>query len=261
MKTLQEKYISSIERDERFKNVTMLDDIWVYRLKQNNLIYALYSLFEENKLEKSKQYFYNCGLLDAYRIKKYNDGIFIYDLHSISYAMLSDNLPFLKNDYAQLTFTDYYLEDVTEKRIDRTMEDHVLAGDNGCIFVHTMQQFLLGNDKLIERNLEIMHRVWFSNKNQNSVMQYDVNFFQALYEKNQSQCETILKEMVTSKIHQKRNDDPLLKKYISMPALGYAKLAWILGVEVEIKSKLIPSELLPVKPLEKYEIPYDFLKV
>ena len=70
----------------------------------------------------------------------------------------------------------------------------------------------------------------------------------------------ILQEMVSPKIHQKRNDDPLLKKYISMPALGYAKLAWILGMEVEIKSKLIPKALLPVQPLEKYEVPYDFLE-
>lgn len=45
-----------------------------------------------------------------------------------------------------------------------------------------------------------------------------------------------------------------------MPALGYAKLAWILGMEVEIKSKLIPKALLPVLPLEKYEVPYDFLE-
>lgn len=229
-------------------------------LKRCNLIFSLYSYFEEHNLAKAKQYFYVCAMLDAYRIRNYNDGLFVYDLHSIGYAMLSDNLSFIKEDYAHLSFTDFYLEDVTEKRINRTMEDHVLEGDDGCIFVHTIQQFLLGNNALIERNLAIMERVWFSGKNQNSTMQYDINFFRALHQKDQSKCEAILKEMVSPKIHQKRNDDALLKKYISMPALGYAKLAWILGIEVEVKSKLIPKDLLPVQPLAHYEIPYDFLK-
>ena len=229
-------------------------------LKGKNKIFALYSFFEEQNLEKAKHYFYVYGLLDAFSVKQLNCGHFTYDLHSIGYAMLSDNLPFIKEDYAHLMFADFYLEDVTEKRIDRTMEDHVLAGNDGCIFVHSMQQFLLGNNALIERNLEIMERVYFSKPCENSTLQYDVNFFQALYQNDVLKCETILKDMVSPKIHQKRNDDALLKKYISMPALGYAKLAWILGMELEVKSKLIPKELLPIKPNDTYEIPYDFLK-
>jgi hypothetical protein len=47
-------------------------------------------------------------------------------------------------------------------------------------------------------------------------------------------------------------------KNISMPALGYAKIA--IGIEVQVNSKLIPKELLPVEPLEHYDIPYEFLK-
>jgi Immunity protein 49 len=230
-------------------------------LKSKNKIYGLYTLIEEQNLSKAKQYFYNYGLLDAYSIKQFNSGHFTYDLNSIGYAMLSDNLDFVKNNYANLTFTDFYLEDITEKRVNRTMEDHVLAGDDGCIFVNTVQQFLLGNNSLIERNLVIMERVWFNKPNENSTLQYDVKFFRALYEKDVSKCEALLKDMVSPKIHQKRNDDALLKKYISMPALGYAKLAWILGIEVEIKSKLIPKELLPIKPLVNYEIPYSFLEL
>jgi Immunity protein 49 len=260
MLSLKELNLDYQERETRFKSILSLTDTWVGRLKQNNLVFALYSYFDEANLGISKQHFYICGLLDAFRIKQFNSGHFTYDLHSIGYAMLSDNLPFVKNDYAHLSFTDFYLEDVTEKRIDRTMEDHVLSGDDGCIFVHTIQQFLLGNTALIERNLAIMEKVWFSKPNENSTMQYDVNFFKALCLKDVSKSEALLKEMVSPKIHQKRNDDALLKKYISMPALGYAKLAWILGIEVDVKSKLIPKELLPIQPNNTYEIPYEFLR-
>lgn len=49
-------------------------------------------------------------------------------------------------------------------------------------------------------------------------------------------------------------------EYISTPALGYTKLAWLKGMEIEIDHPLIPKELLPCRPLEKYEDTYDFLK-
>ncbi len=256
---LTELYLDYQERENRFKSISSLTNTWVGRLKQNNLIFALYSFFEEHNLTKTKQHFYVCGLLDAFRIKTYQDRIFDYDLHSIGYAMLSDNLAFVKDIFAKLTYRSTYLEDVTEKLMPITMEDNVLTSE-GAIFTHTIQQFLLGNNTLIERDLAIMERVYFNKSHQSSTLQYDVRFFSALYQKDVSQCEAILKEMVSSKIHQKRNDDALLKKYISMPALGYAKLAWILGIEIEVKSKLIPKELLPIEPLEHYEIPYDFLK-
>ena len=45
-----------------------------------------------------------------------------------------------------------------------------------------------------------------------------------------------------------------------MPALGYAKLAWLSGIEVDIDSPLVPKELLPLQSNEKYDDSYDFLK-
>ena len=51
----------------------------------------------------------------------------------------------------------------------------------------------------------------------------------------------------------------LLNEFISHPALGYAKLAWLKGIEVEIDNPLVPKELLPFKPLENYLNEYAFL--
>lgn len=161
MKNLAENNISSREREDRFFKKNELTKNWVGRLKQDNLIFALYSFFEEQDINKAKQFFYNCGLLDAFRVRNFNDGMFVYDLHSIGYALLSDNTQFLKENYAHLIFSDFYLEDDTNKRIDRTMEDHILEGEDGCIFVHTVQQFLLENNALIERNLEIMEHILY----------------------------------------------------------------------------------------------------
>lgn len=45
--------------------------------------------------------------------------------------------------------------------------------------------------------------------------------------------------------------------YISILATGFAKIAWIRGVEVE--HALVPQELLPIKPNKEYSV-YVFMK-
>ncbi|MEL6537488.1 MAG: Imm49 family immunity protein [Bacteroidota bacterium] len=88
----------------------------------------------------------------------------------------------------------------------------------------------------------------------------DFKFFQALSNRSKNDCEAILEELTSIKIHKTRNDNGVISQYVSQPALGYAKLAWRHGLEVETNSPLIPKELLPIQPLEEYPIPYDFLK-
>ncbi|WP_047451764.1 immunity 49 family protein, partial [Alistipes sp. ZOR0009] len=142
-----------------------------------------------------------------------------------------------------LTYRSVYYDDDTNLPVPITMEENVLAGE-ASIFVHTIQQFLKGDTALVERNLNIMETLYLpKNSSDPELMKYDVNFFKALYARDRSKCEEALSALVSPKIHRARNDDTLLKKYISMPALGYAKLAWICGVEVSVKSKLIPAEL------------------
>ncbi len=37
------------------------------------------------------------------------------------------------------------------------------------------------------------------------------------------------------------------------------KLAWLMGMEIEIDSPYIPMDLMPIEPLDHYEVPYFFL--
>lgn len=256
MSYLEECYLNSRNREKRFLNNPRVTNAWIRRLQEDNLVFAVYSLFEECDMEKAKQYFFTYGLLDAFRVRTYNDSHFIYDLYSIGYTMLSDNLLFLRNEYAQLDFVDFYLDERTGERITRTMEEHVLAGDDGCIFVHIIQQFLLNDDEMIQRDIEILEQK-YPIDNQ-SLLRFDIDFFKALRSKDKETCEFIIYQMIRPEYHQQRNTDPLLKRYLSMPALGYTKLAWILGLKLEINSPLVPTELLPIQPLNLYLNPYDF---
>src|SRR5690606_20218014 len=112
-----------------------------------------------------------------------------------------------------------------------------------------------------ERNLNIIETGTFKKLPKNDVLlKLDYEFYKALLNKDKIKCEEILEQLVSPKIHKKRNGNLILSKYVSQPALGYAKLAWRQGLEVEVNSPLVHKELLPIQPLVRYEIPYDFLK-
>lgn len=64
-------------------------------------------------------------------------------------------------------------------------------------------------------------------------------------------------EQLISK-HGNRGDLELYKDSFLFEISTLAKLAWRQGVKVEVNSQLIPKEILPIKPLDNYEIPYNF---
>lgn len=43
-------------------------------------------------------------------------------------------------------------------------------------------------------------------------------------------------------------------------AVILAKLCWYRDIEVEIKTPLVPMPLMPIQPLEAYDVEYDFLR-
>lgn len=65
-------------------------------------------------------------------------------------------------------------------------------------------------------------------------------------------------EMISQ--HDRTNDFPLLNDLISCPALGYAKLAWLQGMEIDFNHPLIPQAMLPYQPLEVYDDKHEYLK-
>ena len=82
-----------------------------------------------------------------------------------------------------------------------------------------------------------------------------------MIEKDKSGCEVAINELLTPKRHKQRNKYmELINEFISHPAIGYAKLAWLKGIEVELDSPLVPNPLLPVNPNESYTEEYEFLK-
>ena len=167
---------------------------------------AIYDLFINHDLKKSKQHFFLCGIIDEFEINKLNQPILDYGLNHLSYALLSDCQELITR-YADFSHSYY--------------EKSIKCGLAAPTYII---QCIIKDD-------------WGNFNDENA-----------------------LTELLTPKMHNIRNKhNILLNEFISHPALGYAKLAWLKGIEVEIDNPLVPKELLPFKPLENYLNEYAFL--
>lgn len=207
---------------------------------------------KELNIQNAKTSFNNCLLLDCYRLNKYNDRFFDYGLHHISYAVLSDNEDLIQH-YAKLRYQ-------RGTNAELNMDEMVAIGELP-IWCNTVQFFMANDNAGVERNLNIIETKALVNlPKKEDGLKDDYKFYKALHSGNKAKMEEVLEKLTSPKIHKKRNDNPILNQYMSLPALGYAKLAWRKGIEVDVKSSLVPKELLPIQPLANYEVSYDFLK-
>ena len=201
--------------------------------------YALKNLFLENNISKAKQNFYTCARLDEYATKNYDAKILDYGINHLSYALLSDCKELILK-YADLKHCVY--------------EEMIQNGSTTPVYV--LQCIIKDDWSEYERVMPIM-----KNKSVNKwEMELDMLYYKALAEKNLTQCEVILNELLLPKNHNKRNKSyPISSSFVSHPVIGYAKLASLKGVEVEINNELIPKALLRIKPNEIYTNEYSFL--
>jgi len=86
----------------------------------------------------------------------------------------------------------------------------------------------------------------------------DLDALEGIMERNITKVEQAIHVLAT-KDHLSRNDESIFNELISIPATGYAKLAWLKGLEVETNSPLIPKELLPINPNDEYW-EFDYMK-
>lgn len=69
-----------------------------------------------------------------------------------------------------------------------------------------------------------------------------------------------LKELIENRHSRIKSDGTLFDDFVAFRATLETKLCWFKGIPVEIDSPLVPMELMALKPLERYDDVYDFLK-
>ncbi|WP_215239018.1 Imm49 family immunity protein [Dyadobacter helix] len=126
----------------------------------------------------------------------------------------------------------------------------------GYLVLASSVQFVLRDDwEGLEKNMFYFDKLIKKAK----IIQYHKDFFVALMENNSVKATAAIETLCSKKIHRYNNDFPIKEEIISFPSVGYAKLAWLKGMKVQINNPLVPMELMPVQPLEHYENPYKHL--
>lgn len=203
-----------------------------------NFIQGLGYFFIEKDIASSKDCFYRCGRIDEFLIKKYDSRLLDSGMANLTCVLLSDNKELIIR-YADLGHSKYQW----------------MVENGHTTLMYALQQSILGNWDKVRWSLDIMAT---KNEKLNKVLLPDRLFLEALLLRDERKIGDALQLLL--KDHKKRNKHMgIAQQYISIPTLAYAKLAWVKGIEVSIEHPLIPPELLPCKPLQKYDDKYHFL--
>jgi len=258
LEILERVYKSHKSREQEFREkfLNVDNDHYLMIQKSRNITYAWYELFINKNLNETKDNLWlagKCAIERAKISKMITNRLFEVSRTLLSIVALSDN-PVLIKEY---TGFDYEMKFVSHGKERKMLySDWVLKGENDVY--HDVMLGLMGKDMdRVSRDLEIMKTVTLKKK-MNDWMIKDYNLFKAIYEQDLQTTTNLLEDFVSKKLHKSRNRHEIYPGLLSFPALGYAKLAWINGLEVKIDSSFIPNELLSVKPIDSYT---DFKKL
>lgn len=194
--------------------------------------------FQNNDICLTKQYAYLIGKSAQIDIDIFEEDTSLSLLTNVFYILLSDHLELI-NTFSKIKEADYSL---------RLSKGSLVA----CV------QAVIRNDFVcLKQQIEVCYSKIANKKNGKWILP-DLQFFEGILNNNRVHIEESLLQLATVQ-HKKRNEEKLTRDLFSFPALGYAKLAWLKGIKIEIDHPLIPKELLPIKPNEDYW-EYDYMK-
>lgn len=210
---------------------------YIPSLEYTNVRRALYQMYIEHDYKKAKASFYNAARVAQYMSDIYDSRIMDNGMLEISCAMFSDNKALIER-YSSLK---------NKINNDTSMPYQY----SNCI-----QNILAEDWDKLDWNIHCLTR--FVKMKQFVMFTGVIDILNGFKAKDEALLRKGLEDFIaTSK---KRNKDFLgIHKFFSIDTAGFCKLACIKGYEIDLKSPLVPAELMPIEPLEYYP-EYDFLK-
>lgn len=195
-----------------------------------------YSCFVKKDNIKAKQALYLMGKCEENRFKYFKKSNPI--IQRAFYLLLSDNKELINS------FTDWEFND----------QDYWIK--QGALVI-VIQEILKNN---YQKAVELLHN-FDKNHKKYPLKEKNSALLKAIINNDNMEVEELLNFFLLPENHKKVNDALMLStKLFSLHATGFAKLAWLKDIEVNIEHPLLPMELLPIQPNESYFLEYDFLK-
>ncbi|MFA6248093.1 MAG: Imm49 family immunity protein [Mucilaginibacter sp.] len=237
---LKNRYADSL-KDEAvyFEKMKEPDGAYFYigPLEYTNIDYALYQMYIEHDYKKARASFYKAAWIAAYMSDTYDRRVMDNGMLEISFAMFSDNKALIER-YSRL---------INKINNDTSMPYQY----SNCI-----QNILAENWDKLDWNIHCLTR--FVKMKQFAMYAGIIDILNGFKAKDEELIRKGLEDFIATA--KKRNKDFLgIHKFFSVDTAGFCKLAWIKGYEIDLKSPMVPAELMPIEPLEYYP-EYDFLK-
>ncbi len=198
-------------------------------------IRGLKYFFIDNDLHGLKQSFYvACKLVMASQKEKEP----VYDAFS-TYA------PFLYGLLSDSTEIYDWLAHAELKEKNTVKTPHFLF--------HQFQLVLRRDDEALRETIAVVAKK--GGKHDKALSQAGQDFFSLLLKQDKEGLQALIEDQAKIKSAQE-----LEGQFLAGFAVVHAKLCWYRGIEVQIQNPLVPMPLMPIRPLESYDVEYDFLR-
>lgn len=191
--------------------------------------------FLNNDLRGLKQNFYvACKLLMAaeQEIEPCGDAFSGYE--AFLYGLLSDS----PEIYDWLTHAEI-------KNKDQVKTPHYLF--------HQFQLVMRRDDEALRETIALVAQK--GRKHDKALSQAGQDFFSLLLKQDKEGLQALIENQAKIK-----SVNELEGQFLAGFAVVHAKLCWYRGIEVQIQNPLVPMALMPIEPLEAYDVEYDFLR-
>lgn len=118
---------------------------------------------------------------------------------------------------------------------------------------HQFQLVLRRDDDALRETIDIVGKKG-SNRDK-ALVKAGQDFFSLLLKQDKEGLQTLIENHAKIKPAQE-----LEGQFLAGFAVIHAKLCWYRGIEVQIQNPLVPMPLMPIQPLEAYDVEYDFLR-
>jgi|GEM_PF-5705133 len=202
---------------------------------------ATYNIVINNDLITARNWFFHAALSDLYKARYHKNGIGnVNSINSAIPSLLSDDIIIFKS------IPNWKNKIFHEENIKR-----------GVIF------YIIKN--LIAHDYKTANDLWLKGKShpvkKASWYTIERKILRAMIDKDDEKTIEAIMEFLTPENIEKSLDDVFVSGYFfNTMTIAYLKLAYHLGMNIDIKHELVPKELVEFKPLDNYEIKYDFMK-
>lgn len=118
---------------------------------------------------------------------------------------------------------------------------------------HQFQLVLRCDDDALRDTIALVARK--GRKHDKALAQAGQDFFSLLLKQDKEGLQALIESQAKIK-----SDNELEGQFLAGFAVVHAKLCWYRGIEVQIQNPLVPMALMPMAPLDAYDVEYDFLR-